>query len=152
MLWQCTPYEMEERISLLVANSLVAQYVQEQWSTCILLYGIHDLLLDYLKSHMSAEEQRNAHRKLIDAYLNECKSNFNDLPDDNYIFWFLGYHLYKAEYTELFPKIYLNLSFISAKLRATGPSDLLNDFRKYKNYITKSVSTVVRVCIILCCV
>lgn len=131
---------MEERISLLVANSLVAQHFQEHSSNCIVLYGIHDLLLDYLKSHMSAEEQRNAHRKLVDSYFADCKDNFGELPDDNYIFWFLGYHLYKAEYTEFFPLVYLNLSFVSAKLRATGPSDLLNDFRKYKDYISEIVS------------
>ena len=82
----------------------------------------------------------NAHRKLIDSYFAECKDNFGALPDDNYIFWFLGYHLYKAEYTEFFPRVNLNLSFVSAKLRATGPSDLLNDFRKYKDYISEIVS------------
>ena len=134
---------MEERISLLVANSLVAQHVQEQSSTCIVLYGIHDLLLDYLKSRMGADEQRDAHRKLINSYFAECKNNYGALPDDNYIFWFLGYHLYKAEYTELFPRVYLNLSFISAKLHATGPSDLLNDFRKYKDYISETVSKII---------
>ena len=134
---------MEERISLLVANSLVAQHFQEQSSNCIVLYGIHDLLLDYLKSHMNAEEQRNAHRKLIDSYFLGCNSNFGALPDDNYIFWFLGYHLYKAEYTEF------TLSFISIKLRATGPSDLLNDFRKYKDYISEIVSKKTNVLILI---
>lgn len=138
VLWNCSRYEMEERISLLVANSLVAQHFQEQSSNCVVLYGIHDLLLDYLKSHLTAEEQRDAHRKLIDSYFAECNHYFGALPDDNYILWFLGYHLYKAEYTELFPQIYLNLPFISAKLRATGPSDLLNDFRKYKDYISEA--------------
>lgn len=127
-------------MSLLIVNSLVVQHVQEQSSTCIVLYGIHDLLLDYLKFHTSDEEQRNAHRKLVDSYFVECKKNFGFLPDDNYIFWFLGYHLYKAEYTEYFPRVYLDLPFISAKLRATGPSDLLSDFRKYKDYILGNVS------------
>lgn len=127
---------MEEKITSLVAKSLVAQHVQEQLSTCTVLYGIHDLLLDYLKSQMSSEEQRAAHRKLVNAYMDKCNSDYGTLPDDNYIFWFLGYHLYKAEYVELFPKIYLNLQFISAKLRATGPSDLLNDYRKYEDFIS----------------
>lgn len=127
-------------MSRLIANSLVAQHVQEQSSTCIVLYGIHDMLLDYLKSQMNADEQRTAHRKLVDSYFVKCKEDFGLLPDDNYIFWFLGYHLYKAEYVEFFPRIYLNLSFISSKLRATGPSDLLNDFRKYRDYISLNVS------------
>lgn len=133
---------MEERMSVLIANSLVAQHVQQQSSACIVLYGIHDLLLDYLKSQMSAEDQRNAHRKLVDSYFKECNDNFGSLPDDNYIFWFLGYHLYKAEYTELFPRIYFDLPFLSAKLRSTGPSDLLNDFRKYRDFICGTVSKI----------
>ena len=137
MLWGISQYEMEERIALLISKSLIAQHIEEQPYT--VLYGIHDLLLDYLKSELSPEQQRLAHRKLIDAYLNNCQMNFGALPSDNYIFWFLSYHLYKAEYTHLFPMIYLNLDFISAKLRATGPSDLLNDFRKYEDYIKDSV-------------
>ena len=131
---------MEERISLLVSKSLIAQHVQEQ--SYAVLYGIHDLLLDYLKSQITPEEQRLVHRKLIDAYIDKCQNNFGALPNDNYIFWFLGYHLYKAEYTQLFQQIYLNLQFVSAKLRATGPSDLLNDFRKYEDYISGPVRAV----------
>ena len=122
---------------MLISKSLIAQHVEEQSYT--VLYGIHDLLLDYLKSELSPEYQKLAHRKLIDAYLNNCQMDYGALPNDNYIFWFLGYHLYKAEYTHLFPEIYLNLDFISAKLRATGPSDLLNDFRKYEDYIRGGV-------------
>jgi len=130
---------MEEKISLLVAKSLVVKHVLEQSSMCSVLYGIHDLLLDYLKCQLNSEKHKAAHRKLIDAYMRKCNSDFGALPNDNYIFWFLGYHLYKAEYTEMFPKAYLNLHFISAKLRATGPSDLLNDYRKYGDYISGNV-------------
>jgi len=133
VLWGTSKYETEERIAMLISKSLIAQHVEEQSYT--VLYGIHDLLLDYLKSELSPEYQKLAHRKLIDAYLNNCQMDYGALPNDNYIFWFLGYHLYKAEYTHLFSEIYLNLDFISAKLRATGPSDLLNDFRKYEDYI-----------------
>ena len=79
------------------------------------------------------------HGKLIDAYVAKCDGDFGSLPNDNYIFWFLGYHLYKADYRHLFPKIYLDLKFILAKLRATGPSDLLNDYRKYVDYISGKV-------------
>jgi APAF-1 helical domain len=79
------------------------------------------------------------HRKLVDAYVSKCGGEFGSLPNDNYIFWFLGYHLYKGGCSHLFPQIYLNLNFIAAKLRATGPSDLLNDFRKYVDYISGKV-------------
>ena len=137
MLWGTSRYETEERMALLISKSLIAQHAEEHSYT--VLYGIHDLLLDYLKSKLSPEYQKLAHRKLVNAYLNNCQKNYGALPNDNYIFWFLSYHIYKAEYTHLFQEIYLNLDFISAKLRATGPSDLLNDFRKYEDYIKGSV-------------
>jgi len=146
VLWQCSPYEMEEKMGLLVAKSLIAYHVHQgdhssTSASPMVVYGIHDLVLDYLKSHVSPEEQRAAHCKLIEAYLTECQGDYGALPDDNYIFWFLGYHLYKAECTHLFPQIYLNLHFISAKLRACqGSSDLLNDLRKYQDYISGLVN------------
>lgn len=158
VLWQCSPYEVEEKIAILVSKSLIAKHVvhhqfqleQEQEHPVVsVLYGIHDLVLDYLKTHVTYEEQRLCHRKLIDAYLSlycsrlDGDDNYGALPNDNYIFWFIGYHLYKAEYCELFPTIFLHLNFISAKLRATGPSDLLNDLRKYQDYIIMPLQVVI---------
>lgn len=139
MLWNCTSYEMEERVGPLIAKSLLVQHVQEQALDCTVLYGVHDLLLDHLKSTMDTEQQTMAHRKLVNAYFERCKHDYSAIPNDNYIYWFLGYHLYKAECFDIFPHIYLNLPFISAKIRATGPSDLLNDFRKYHDYIVGKV-------------
>lgn len=130
---------MEERVGPLIAKSLLVQHVQEEASGCTVLYGVHDLLLDHLKSSMDANQQTIAHRKLVNAYIERYKGDYSAIPNDNYIYWFLGYHLYKAEFFDEFPNIYLNLPFISAKIKATRPSDLLNDFRKYQDYIIGKV-------------
>ena len=57
------------------------------------------------------------------------------------------FHLYKAEYTDLFSRIFLNLNFVSVKNeRAAGTSDLLSDLRKYQDYndfISSSSGTVI---------
>ncbi len=47
----------------------------------------------------------------------------------------MGYHLYKSGQFHLFPRIYLDLGFIEAVLKANGPVDLLNDFKKYEDQI-----------------
>jgi hypothetical protein len=39
-----------------------------------------------------------------------------------------------------FPKLYLDLEFIGAKLKVTGPGDLLVDYKKYGSFITGGVS------------
>lgn len=49
-------YEVEENMMILLKKSLIAHHVNEQNYT--VLYGIHDLLLDYLKSKMSDEEKQ----------------------------------------------------------------------------------------------
>ena len=37
-----------------------------------------------------------AHRKLVEAYMRRCADDYGALPNDNYIFWFISYHLYKG--------------------------------------------------------
>jgi hypothetical protein len=56
VLWNMSRYEVEEKMMILLKKSLVAQHVNGQSYT--VLYGIHDLLLDYLKSRMTYEEQQ----------------------------------------------------------------------------------------------
>jgi hypothetical protein len=74
-----------------------------------------------------------------------CNKDFSKLPDDGYIFFYLGYHLYKSKMYSYFPKIYLDLMFIGEKLRITGTADLLQDIRKYLDFIVGEVSVIIKV-------
>ena len=56
VMWDSSQYETEEKIGVLLKKSLIVQHVREQ--TYTVLYGIHDLVLDYLKSRLSAEQQK----------------------------------------------------------------------------------------------
>ena len=40
-----------------------------------------------------------------------------------------------AGLTPLFSDIYLDLGFVEANLKATGPVDLLSDYKRYREYI-----------------
>jgi hypothetical protein len=48
--------------------------------------------------------------------------------------------LNEAEMWSEFPNLYLDLEFIGAKLKVTGPGDLLVDYKKYSSFITGKVS------------
>lgn len=75
------------------------------------------------------------HRHFLDQYFRKVNFDFGAIADDSYIYNNFGYHLYKSEQFELFPRIYLNLSFVENMLKASGPVDLLNDYKKYEQHI-----------------
>ncbi|KAJ9575328.1 hypothetical protein L9F63_025720, partial [Diploptera punctata] len=85
---------------------------------------------------LTYEDKKALHKRLLDCYMTVCKGNFSELPNDNYIFSYIGHHLYEAEMWSEFPKLYLDLEFIGAKLKITGPGDLLVDYKKYRKHIT----------------
>lgn len=69
-----------------------------------------------------------------------CEYDYSRLPDDQYIYHNLAYHLYSAERWTLFAPIFLNLRFATHKIRQVGPSDLLNDYIDYRRYFERADS------------
>ena len=74
--------------------------------------------------------------------IRRVKYKYEDIKCDGYIFGHLGHHLTMAGLTPLFPDIYLNLGYVEASLKATGPVDILSDYRKYRQYIMGEVGKV----------
>ncbi|CAG0887252.1 unnamed protein product [Darwinula stevensoni] len=133
-LWDMDPEEADEPGLILVRKSLLTREYDSRTDTHV--YAIHDLQLNYLKSLIDEEELKQLHEKLVVWYLKKAtEGNYMNVPHDNYFFWWVGHHIYCAKRYDLFPELYLNLSFVCAKIQATGPSDLLNDFEKYKEYL-----------------
>lgn len=100
------------------------------------IYGVHDLLLCHLRKKRTPDELINMHKSIIKKYRKYCNNDFSKLPDDNYIYSYIGYHLEQAELFEEFQHLYLNLDFIQAKLIHASLNDVLLDLRKYRKYIT----------------
>ena len=48
----------------------------------------------------------------------------------------------RGEKTHWFPMLYFNLEFVVEKLAVTGPSDLLNDYEKYKEHLDQTVTGI----------
>ncbi|XP_069696583.1 apoptotic protease-activating factor 1-like isoform X2 [Periplaneta americana] len=132
-LWSKNKYEVEDIMSEFIKKSLAVSKWNELLNSYV--YGIHDLLLHYLKNQLEKEKKKELHRKLLNCYKSVSGSSFSNLPNDNYIYSYIGYHLYEAELWSMFPKLYLDLEFIGSKLKVTGPGDLLVDYKKYSKYI-----------------
>lgn len=133
-LWNKTQYEVYHIMDSLANKSLVMKHKTEK----IFLYMVHDIILTFLKIQCK-DELENLHKELLDRYFDLCRTqtgqlDYSLLPNDGYIYYFLGYHIYKANLHHLFPKIFLDLSFVVNKIRFTGPSDLLNDYFNYKEH------------------
>lgn len=80
------------------------------------------------------------HKKLLVSYKSVSGGKYSDLPNDNYIYCYIGHHLNEAQMWSEFPGLYLDLEFVGSKLKATGPGDLLVDYKKYRRFITRDVS------------
>ena len=94
----------------------------------IRLFLLHPWLILFFKRHF------------LTQYFKKANNKYGNLKDDSYIFYNFGYHLFKSEQFELFPKIYLDLGFIEAMLKATSSVDLLNDYKRYGEHIIGPVS------------
>jgi len=126
--------EVEELMLDLCHKSLAARIWNNDLKTYI--YGVHDLLLTHLRKKRTDDELVQMHKSVIEKYRQYCNNDFSKLPDDNYIYLYIGYHLEQAKLFEEFPHLYLNFDFIQAKLTHAGLNDLLLDLRKYRKYIT----------------
>lgn len=133
-------YEQDVRYIMfeLEKRSLVVSYYNRNLDKYI--YGIHHLLLTYLQKTLKPDEKISRHKKIINEYRRISNGNFANLPNDNYIFQYIGYHLYEAQMFNEFSTMYFDLNFIGAKIKATGIADLLRDFELYAKYITHHVS------------
>ncbi|KAK5650442.1 hypothetical protein RI129_001471 [Pyrocoelia pectoralis] len=127
--------DVHKKMQKLQNKSLIVSYYNQELKTYV--YGVHDLFLAYLKEKLNSDALISQHKKLISAYKRVSNDNFANLPNDNYIYQYLGYHLKQAQCFNEF-SVYFDLKFIGAKIRAIGTADLLRDYQVYKTYITRN--------------
>ncbi|XP_014670675.1 PREDICTED: apoptotic protease-activating factor 1-like [Priapulus caudatus] len=131
-LWDMDVEDVEDVMKALADKSLVYQQPREPGSDD-LLHSIHDLQLDFLK--LATPDISKLHQKFVDSYKRVCRGELWNLPNDGYIHWFLLYHLFKARLYSEVAEVLLDLRFVDAKVRVTGPADLLHDYIRYGKVI-----------------
>ncbi|XP_033214877.1 apoptotic protease-activating factor 1-like [Belonocnema kinseyi] len=134
ILWGVEPLEVDEYMLIFCHKSLAARRWNEELNSYV--YGVHDLLLSHLKMKLNSLKLKEKHRLFIRKNREACRGDFSKLPDDNYIYSYVGHHLEQGRLYHLFPKVYLNLEFVQAKILTVGLSDFLIDIAKYKQYIS----------------
>ncbi|XP_025153495.1 apoptotic protease-activating factor 1 isoform X2 [Harpegnathos saltator] len=130
---------VEQQMQDLCHKSLAAKKWNKDSKSYI--YGVHDLLLSHLRKKLKPDELTQLHKSVIEQYRKYCNNDFSKLPNDNYIYSYIGYHLEQAKLYEEFTHLYLNLDFIQAKIIHSGLNDLLLDLKKYRSYITRNINT-----------
>ena len=115
--WDMELYEVEDIMTDLLKKSLAESEFDVELDSYI--YSIHDLQLDYLKTQLrdDDEKERKLHERFLDQYFRKCNYQYGEIQDDSYIFLNFGYHLYKSGQFDKFPEIYLDLSFVESMLK-----------------------------------
>ena len=135
--WDMDEYQVEDVMTEFLKKSLSQSEFDPTLNSYVFL--IHNLQLDYLKSQFYNDDEhaeRELHRHFLQQYFKSAKDGcYGNIVDDSYIFYNVGYHLFKSEQFDLFPKIYLDLGFVEAMLKATSSVDLLNDYKRYGEHI-----------------
>lgn len=129
ILWQKPNTKVQQAIDHFYRRSLVFKKYNSDLEKSV--YGIHDIIMEYLKKGLTDLELKAMHQDLISKYFHACEGNFAYLPQDNYIFSYLCHHIEKGEKWNRFRDQFFRLEYVESKLKATSPADLLLDLSKY---------------------
>lgn len=85
--------------------------------------------------------------RIPEAFKNRMEPHIDALPDDKYFHYYIGYHLKECgnEFNELFPMLYYDFGFLEQKLRYSGLSNTLGDFKLYHREIMGNDNTNIRI-------
>jgi WD40 domain-containing protein/apoptotic protease-activating factor 1-like protein/NB-ARC domain-containing protein len=89
---------------------------------------LHDVLRIYLAGRLNDSERQVCHARLVDAWGDPFHLG------ENFFAWrWIGYHLIAAGRPEVFRTLLLDPSWIEAKLLATSPSALTDDYAHFSS-------------------
>lgn len=114
----------------------------EQTADGRLVCSINYMYFNFLRNDITLNERiAGMHRKLVTNYkiaetlAGRTEVNLRGFPDDNYFYYYIGYHLKHAEMHELFPRLFLDLGFLEQQLRNTRLPNTIGDLELYKDSI-----------------
>ncbi|CAG4930592.1 unnamed protein product [Colias eurytheme] len=136
-LWNKDISKVESIMKQLRSKSLIIEFYDQEQRNYI--YEVHDLIMNYLKTTVTEDEVRRLHRDFLKSYKYDADNAPEEIEDDGYIAFYIGYHLFHTQNLNklwtLFGKLFLDLKFLGNKVRLTGPADVILDLRKYEDHI-----------------
>lgn len=137
-IWDTNEQQTEEIVLKLLKYSLIEKFVAEDNDKVCTLHYLH---FHFLKQYVSADEQIDYHRHLVEKYdverLFTRRTELDlDFPNDNYFHFFIPYHLVGAKMEHLFD-IYLDFGFLEQKLRYTHLPNTVGDLIRFEANITR---------------
>ncbi|CAG0917347.1 unnamed protein product [Notodromas monacha] len=135
------PWDTDDITKLLTKKSLLVRHEDESMPNAEYMFSLHRIQHDFLFSRTTPEERKRWNDKLLKWYFSTEHGRKDFAPfRDQYFMWHIGHHLMESSHHEWF-KIFVNLDFVAAKISATGPADLLNDYVKYRRTIREAVQS-----------
>ncbi|XP_034247698.1 uncharacterized protein LOC117649237 isoform X2 [Thrips palmi] len=131
ILWDVESHEVEKTMNTLYRRSLVLRKYVDKLKQPV--YGIHDIIMEYLKKSVSKSDLINMHKDLMKKIYKFCHGDFSTLPEDSYIFSYLCHHVENANMWNTYRDQFFPLRYLERKLKATGSGDLLLDLHKYQS-------------------
>jgi WD40 repeat protein len=93
---------------------------------------LHDVIRAYLRQENPAG-LADLDRTLVDAYQARCSDGWSTVPDDGYVFRYLGRHLASSGRANDLRELLLDIDWIGTKLRRTDIAALLEDYGLFAN-------------------
>ncbi|KAL7033985.1 hypothetical protein ACKWTF_007806 [Chironomus riparius] len=124
---------------LLVEKLHKYSLIEKQMNGAVSLHYVH---YKYLKEEVDDEQQVLYHQLMLDQY--NVENIFRkrtelelDFPNDNYFYFYIGYHLIGAKKIELF-EMYLDFGFLEEKIRYAKLPNTLGDLTKFSEKIHRN--------------
>ncbi len=114
-------FKVQDLIDKLVDRSLARRDAKGR-------LGLHDLQHDYVRR--GARDPGQLHARFLQAYRRLCADGWHGGPDDGYFFEHLAEHLIAAGRRDELRSLLFDFRWLQAKLDATEPVALLNDFEQ----------------------
>lgn len=108
-------------------------------------FGMHDLLHDYAFARLN-ENHKFIHEKLLDSYRG-MQQGWWDAEDDGYFFQHAAHHFAGCCRQRQFNTLLLDFRWLYAKLKATNPAALMEDFDSVQESADhRLVQSTIRLC------
>lgn len=120
--------DVEDLLSRLRQLSLVLAIDLERRT-----FRMHDIVRTYVRQEAGAQRVKSLHGKLASALRDETDKSPDEPAERDYFYRYLPMHLAEAGERAILDDMLLDVTWVRAKLHATGPHSLISDYCSLAN-------------------